>query len=52
MVNFQLKHQNHKYLKSIVDGDKQYSTCNETQSCVLLGCPRDSDNGPNISWVD
>ena len=45
-------YKDHKYLKSIVDGDKQYATCNKTQSCVLLGCPRDSDNGPNMAWVD
>ena len=45
-------YKNHKYLKSIVDSDKQYATCNQTQSCVLLGCPRKPDMGPNMAWVD
>ena len=42
---------NKKRLESIIDFN-QYATCNKTQSCVLLGCPRETDNGPNIAWVD
>ena len=42
---------NKKSLESIIDFN-QYATCNKTQSCVLLGCPRETDNGPNIAWVD
>ena len=43
---------NCKHISKIMENDIRYDMCNKEHGCVVTGCNRKSDNGPNLVFVD